>query len=327
MARYALWVQTPAMTLRRTLVLAATVLLLPVATPYAATAVAACVDYDGAQKAPASAGRSRETAKGQDDGAERAYRAEQDRRAKGDAKTLAASGSAQAQPGGGGTPAVTSGVIDVYVHRIHKTDGSGGAVSSTMVANQINVLNAAYKTTGWQFNLVATTDTNNDAWYTVGYGSTAESQMKAALRQGTADDLNLYTANIGGGLLGWATFPSDYASSPKQDGVVLLDQSLPGGSAAPYNLGDTATHEVGHWMGLYHTFQGGCSKSGDYVDDTPAEKSAAYGCPTGRDTCPAAGLDPILNFMDYTDDKCMDRFSTGQDSRMDAQFSVYRFGK
>jgi hypothetical protein len=224
-----------------------------------------------------------------------------------------------------GAAAFTPVTINVYFHNITNASGAGGATAA-MIDAQMNVLNAAYAGKGFQFNLVATTNTNNNTWYTVGYGTAAETQMKAALRQGSADDLNIYSANIGGGLLGWATFPSSYASQPLKDGVVVLTASLPGGSAAPYNLGDTGTHEVGHWLGLYHTFQGGCNGQGDYVADTAAEKSAAYGCPTGRDTCRTKpGVDPITNFMDYTDDSCMNNFSAGQDVRMDSLFTTYRF--
>lgn len=243
-------------------------------------------------------------------------------------------GSKGKPPGGGGgnttppSPAVSGGVVNVYFHVITNTDGDG-ALTNNQINNQLSILNAAFGGTGWSFNLVSTDTTANNSWYTMGYGTAAESQAKAALRKGSADDLNIYTADLGGGLLGWATFPSSYASNPSRDGVVILYSSLiKGSNAAPYDEGDTATHEVGHWMGLYHTFQGGCNGSGDSVSDTPAERSAAYGCPSGRDSCRSlAGLDPIENFMDYTDDYCMDRFSAEQDVRMDAMFSAYRYGK
>jgi hypothetical protein len=232
---------------------------------------------------------------------------------------------------GGFSAAKTGGVINVYFHVINKGTGiSNGDIPLTQINDQIAVLNSAYSHTGWTFNLVSVDRTTNATWYTMSSGSTAETQAKNALRQGTAEDLNIYSANLGGGLLGWATFPSSYQNDPKDDGVVILYSSVPGGSAAPYNEGDTATHEVGHWMGLYHTFQGGCSKNNDYVADTPAEKSPAYGCPTGRDSCTGRrypGLDPITNFMDYTDDNCMFEFTTGQDSRMDSLYTTYREGK
>lgn len=222
-----------------------------------------------------------------------------------------------------GKPMLSGGVIDVYFHVITNTSGAGN-VSDTAINDQMNVLNAAFASTGWSFRLISTDRTANNSWFTMQPGTSAEAAAKSALRQGGAAALNFYTANPGGGLLGWATFPWSYASAPSQDGVVVLFSSLPGGSAVPYNLGDTGTHEVGHWMGLYHTFQGGCSRRNDQVSDTPAERSPASGCPTGRDTCSSAGLDPITNFMDYSDDACMNMFTSGQDARMDQSFTAYR---
>lgn len=225
--------------------------------------------------------------------------------------------------------------VNVYFHVITNTSGAGN-VSDSAIANQIAVLNAAYSgatggaNTLYRFTLVSTDRTANNTWYTT-TGGASERQMKTALRRGGAADLNFYTNNMGGGLLGWATFPSSYASDPIMDGVVCLYSSLPGGSASPYNLGDTATHEVGHWVGLYHTFQGGCARSassgGDFVADTPAEKSPASGCPSGRNTCTGGnfpGLDPIENFMDYSVDSCMFKFSAGQAARADALTLQYR---
>lgn len=140
----------------------------------------------------------------------------------------------------------------------------------------------------------------------------------------SANYLNIWLCDLGGGLLGYATFPGGTAAV---DGVVCLYSSVPGGAAKPYDKGRTATHEIGHWLNLYHTFQGGCSRNattgGDLVADTPAEKSAAFGCPLGRSTCAtSAGNDPVTNFMDYTDDACMNFYSLGQKGRVQAIFGV-----
>ncbi len=239
--------------------------------------------------------------------------------------------------------------INVAVHVIRRADGTGD-VSDTWIQNQIAILNRAYsggdtdRATGqgasaqvtsdtpFRFTLASIDRTDNSTWYTVTPNSTVETQMKTALRVGDAKTLNLYVAGIGGGLLGWATFPSSYATNPKNDGVVLLNQSLPGGSAAPYNLGDTATHEVGHWLGLFHTFQGGCANNattgGDLVSDTPAERSSFFGVPPPyRDSCTGSkfpGRDPVENFMDYTDDRGMFQFTLLQANRMDSQSIQYR---
>lgn len=161
---------------------------------------------------------------------------------------------------GGFESNVVGGTINVYWHVINNgTALSNGNIPDSQITAQINVLNAAFNGYGWFFSLVLTDRTTNSSWYTC-TGGTCESQMKTALRRGTADDLNIYSNGMGAGLLGWATFPSSYSGNPINDGVVILYSSVPGGTATPYNLGDTATHEVGHWMGLYHTFQGGCGK-------------------------------------------------------------------
>jgi Pregnancy-associated plasma protein-A len=238
-----------------------------------------------------------------------------------------------AQGGRHDGPAVVHAVISTYAHIVLESAGPGGGdIPDSMIEAQMQVLNDAFKgltadgasATSVTFELKGIDRTVNPAWVPILDETPAELEMKAALRKGGPETLNLYISAITPGLLGWATFPPNYASNPSYDGVVLLDQSLPGGTAAPYNEGDTGTHEVGHWLGLFHTFHGGCSATNDKVADTPAESSPAFGCPVGRNTCAGAGVDPIENFMDYTDDNCMDRFSPGQAKRMNAQWRTFR---
>ena len=227
---------------------------------------------------------------------------------------------------GGLAPAnVAGGVVNVYFHVI--TDGSTGSLRDSEIDSQMRVLNNAFAPWGWAFNLAGVDRTNNAAWFNDCYSN--EKPMKTALHLGGAQDLNIYSCTPGP-YLGFATFPSSVRGQPAQDGVVILYTSLPHGGEPNYDEGDTATHEVGHWFGLYHTFQNGCSKNGDYVEDTPAERSPAFECPVGRDTCEGTkypGLDPIENFMDYTYDACMFQFTAGQDARMDEMFTLYRAGQ
>ncbi|KAF7315870.1 Extracellular metalloprotease [Mycena indigotica] len=224
----------------------------------------------------------------------------------------------------------------VYWNVISKdSTPAGGNIPDSQIQGQIRVLNADYAG-NINFVLAGTRRIVNPDWFNnAAPGTIQQTVMKTALRQGGKGDLNVYSVGFvsgsGAGLLGYATYPSSYASAPKDDGIVILFSSVPGGSTAGYNLGRTLTHESGHWFGLYHTFQGGCASSstngGDYVSDTPAEASGASGCPTGRDTCTGPnfpGVDPISNYMDYSTDACMKQFTAGQIARATDQFQAYR---
>jgi pregnancy-associated plasma protein-A len=230
--------------------------------------------------------------------------------------------------------------IQVYFHVVNKGQGiENGDVPTKWLRDQISVLNAAYAgadpaavptsaNTPFRFEMAGVDRVTNADWFNSAIGSEEEREMKTALRVGGADALNFYVNNAGGVYLGWATFPFWYAGDPTQDGVVVLYSSLPGGDCCGvrvYNQGDTGSHEVGHWLGLFHTFQGGCAANyNDFVADTPSERSPAFGCPFGRDTCPKPGVDPIENFMDYSEDSCMYQFTAGQSARMEGLSLQYR---
>jgi hypothetical protein len=216
--------------------------------------------------------------------------------------------------------------VPTFVHIINAGNSPNqGNVPNAAIENQLRVLNAAYAEARFEFELQGIRRTTHVAWSKdMFYRNEIEYEAKSALRVGGRNTLNLYVARLKQGLLGYATFPFDFYRNQKLDGVVIAPFTLPGGSLDYYNLGMTAVHEVGHWLGLFHTFQGGC-KDLDMVEDTPAEQYPSMGCPIGRKTCPdCPGEDPVTNFMDYSVDGCMDHFTPGQIRRMHAHWFAYR---
>jgi Pregnancy-associated plasma protein-A len=220
--------------------------------------------------------------------------------------------------------------IDVWIHVIRKdTTVAGGNLPMQRITDQMDVLNDSFSSatggddTGFSFNLAGVTRTTNQKWFNL-TGNAKDREIKAALKVGGPETLNIYTAKLGQNLLGYAYLAQDAEGVGVLDGVVVHFQTLPGGNFSLYSQGDTATHEVGHWLDLFHTFEGGCEGAGDHVADTAPEASPAFNCPTGRDTCAGGGLDPITNFMDYTQDSCMFEFTAGQAARMQQAWTAFR---
>jgi hypothetical protein len=222
---------------------------------------------------------------------------------------------------------LTERPIDIHViaNVISKNQKDADAnVTDQAIAAQIDELNVAYRSYAVEFKLDEINRVIEPKWFPMAFGGKHEATMKKKLHRGGTATLNIYFIAMEDETLGWSSFPWDYNSDPFDDGLIIANDTLPGGPRTPYNLGLTAVHEAGHWLGLYHTFQGGCS-DGDEVADTPAEKTAAFGCPVNQDTCPdKGGGDPVHNYMDYVDDDCMNELSVGQAQRIHDSWEAYR---
>jgi hypothetical protein len=253
--------------------------------------------------------------------------------------------------------------VPVRFHEILKTNGNGGGdLSDARIAAQIDALNVGFAGTGFVFELAANTETVQPEWWNLISANGAEPRyfrgggkevnMKRLLADDDPATLEVYSASLGQFLLGWAYFPSDFTAESTLelgtlqryfDGVVIDFRTLPQPAGntegdtrvfrdGTYEEGDTLTHEVGHWLELYHTFQGGCDDSddgGDFISDTPTEATPNFLCPEpgdpARDTCPTEpGVDPINNFMDYSFDDCLTHFTPQQAARMQFAWQTYR---
>ena len=236
--------------------------------------------------------------------------------------------------------------IPVVVHVVYRLAAQN--ISDAQILSQINTLNADYSKTNADASLIpslfAPLAANSGIAFCLAKTSPTGAATTGIIRKSTTvtsfssndavkrsanggDDawdaskyLNIWVCNLGGGLLGYAQFPGGAAST---DGVVILFSAFgnSGSANAPYNIGRTATHEVGHWLNLRHIW-GDASCGNDQVNDTPTQSTANYGCPSfPKSTCSNTS-DMFMNYMDYTDDACMYMFSTGQAARMNALFAA-----
>jgi hypothetical protein len=229
-------------------------------------------------------------------------------------------------------------VIPVVVNVLYRTAAEN--ISDAQIQSQIDVLNKDFTATNADFNttpaLFAGVAANVDITFelvSINRKSTTKTSwgtrdaMKKSKQGGInptspATTLNLWVCTIGGGILGYAQFPGGTAAT---DGVVCDSQYVGvtsnSGSAYPYNLGRTASHEVGHWMNLRHIW-GDATCGSDLVSDTPTHNTANYGVPVypHLSTCPGTPVEMTMNYMDYTDDRGMYMFTLGQKSRMSALF-------
>ena len=229
-------------------------------------------------------------------------------------------------------------VIPVVVNVLYRTAAEN--ISQTQIQSQIDILNEDFNATNSDFNQVPAAFSGVKANVGISFElsqvirkSTTKSSwgtrdaMKNAKKGGIdattpSTHLNLWVCTIGGGILGYAQFPGGPAST---DGVVCDSRYFgdTGTATYPFNLGRTATHEVGHWMNLRHIW-GDATCGNDQVADTPLHNTANYGAPTypHYSTCSGTPIEMTMNYMDYTDDRVMYMFSEGQKSRMMAVFAA-----